>query len=223
MNLHSSGIELLKVGIPKMSADSGITKIGGWSSSVQELAPSFIIYIIYTYITYQEIPSSNLPLCAPQFWNRANSDFAWNTNAGHPNDVYAHYLLHLPCVEKVGLLRHVLSLRHILSLRCQNVSNLMHCLPVLSLRHVLSLHGDKTCRKVYSLHVLSLLPQQHYNLSFPSLIVCVCVCVCARVRARTWQLTHITRHLRMSYISGGKISPKHYMSRVSAGALRDNW
>lgn len=30
MNLHGSGIELLKVGIPKMSADSGITKIADW-------------------------------------------------------------------------------------------------------------------------------------------------------------------------------------------------
>ena len=69
-------------------------------------------------------------------------------------------------------------LRHVLSLRWQNVSNLMHCLHVLSLRHILSLRGDKTCWKVHSLHVLSLLRQQHYNLSFPSCIVCVCVYVC---------------------------------------------
>ena len=76
------------------------------------------------------------------------------------------------------LSRHGLSLRQDLSLRWQNVSNLMHRLHVLSLRHVLLLRGDKTCRKVHSLHVLSLLRQQHYNLSFPSLVVCVCVCVC---------------------------------------------
>ena len=88
------------------------------------------------------------------------------------------------------LLRHVLSLRHVLLLRWQNVSNLMHCLHVLSLRHVLSPCSDKTCRKVHSLHVLSLLPQQHYNLSFPSLVVCVCVCVCVCVRARwIWHYT----------------------------------
>ena len=59
----------------------------------------------------------------------------------------------------------------------------MHSLHVLSLRHVLSVRGDKTCRKVHSLHVLSHLRQQHYNLSFPFLIVCVCVFVCARARA----------------------------------------
>ena len=57
-------------------------------------------------------------------------------------------------------------------------TNLMHCLHILSLWHVLSLGGDKTCWKVHSLHVLSPLCQQHYNLSFPSLIVCACVCVC---------------------------------------------
>ena len=62
----------------------------------------------------------------------------------------------------------------------------MHCLHVLSLRQVLSLHGDKTCRKVHSLHVLSLLPQQHYNLSFPSLVVSVC----ARARAYMTTNTH---------------------------------
>ena len=82
-----------------------------------------------------------------------------------PN-MYSLIVLHLD--------RHLL--RHVLS-------NLMHCLHVLSLRHVFSLRGDKTCRKVHSLHVLSLLRQQHYNLSFPSLVVCVCVCVCVCARA----------------------------------------
>ena len=45
-------------------------------------------------------------------------------------------------------------------------------------RFVTAARGDKMCRKVHSLHVLSLLRQQHYNLSFPSLVVCVHVCVC---------------------------------------------
>ena len=49
-------------------------------------------------------------------------------------------------------------------------------------RFVTAARGDKMCRKVHSLHVLSLLRQQHYNLSFPSLIVCVCLCVCVRAR-----------------------------------------
>ena len=52
---------------------------------------------------------------------------------------------------------------------------------------------------------------------------CVCVCMCATFCACIYNLchlvptkrealllTHITRHLRMSYISGGKISPNHY-------------
>ena len=58
-----------------------------------------------------------------------------------------------------------------------------------------STFGDKTCWKVHSLHVLSPLCQQHYNLSFPSLVcVCVsvraCACMCLCVRARTCACEH---------------------------------
>ena len=62
------------------------------------------------------------------------------------------------------------------------------------LRHDLSLRGDKTCQKVHSLHVLSLLLQQHYILSFPSVVVCVCVCVCARARERARERVYVCPH-----------------------------
>ena len=62
-----------------------------------------------------------------------------------------------------------------------------------------AVRGDKTCRKVHSLHVLSLLPQQHYNLSFLSLVfLCVCVCVYARARARAYMTTN-THHEALAH------------------------
>ena len=86
----------------------------------------------------------------------------------------------------------------------QHVSNLTHSLHVLSLRL-----GDKTCRKVHSLHILSLLRQQHYNLSFPFLIVCVCVCARARAHECVCVCPRApTCVLFIVFITPASISPK---------------
>ena len=52
---------------------------------------------------------------------------------------------------------------------------------------------DITSRKVHSLHILSLLPQKHYNLSFPSLVACVYVCVHTHV----YEFVFAHAHVRM--------------------------
>ena len=84
-------------------------------------------------------------------------------------------------VEKEEVLRHVLSLRHILLLGDKTYQiwctacTFCHCGTFC--HYVVTKRAERSTRCT-----LSLLRQQHYNLSFPSLVVCVCVCVCAFVR-----------------------------------------